>query len=436
MGGLLQNARRFFQGLAAGQPVREQRFSVACPEGHRLSGLRTEGYQSLRCPTCGEGIFVLPRSLLPEPVAPAPAQTTPAVSHRSPMEIEAAFDEDAPVALTDPEPDPAAELEDLGEIEWVDETSESATPAPEKDVPAEEAARPVDSEARSKAKSKPKRPSPAVKADPAPRPPSKTARPAARAVEVPETQPRVQLSPGQWVRKYRNPLVVVAVVLAIAGAVAVRSRRTRLQDLPRIAEAGRVEGLPALDAGKFDRAFQLLTEAKRAVDELGDAYQGASAIRQGADEATIINQLDLERPETLLDEAGRTDPKDWPARFDSVYKGRSIIIDGSITKAPDALGVGRYELDYKIFPDGGDGGPPRSRGEIETTGFRLFDLIKPRVGDRVTFGARLASFRFDPASERWLVGLEKDSGVIMTHVKALEALGWESANDIMTGETP
>ena len=75
---LLGRARGFFKGLASPPVDRVQRFSVICPLGHRLTGQRTEGYQALRCPACGEGVFVLPASPLPEPVAPprpAPART-------------------------------------------------------------------------------------------------------------------------------------------------------------------------------------------------------------------------------------------------------------------------------------------------------------------------------------------------------------------------
>jgi len=124
LSGLLQNARKFFQGLAPAPAARSQSFSVACPEGHRLTGVRTEGYQALRCPTCGEGIFVLPRSPLPEPAAPA--STAPA-RHRAP----APFVDDDPVALSDPTPvldrddrrgtDAGAESEELAAVEWVDE---------------------------------------------------------------------------------------------------------------------------------------------------------------------------------------------------------------------------------------------------------------------------------------------------------------------------
>ncbi len=415
MGGLLQNARRFLQGLATASPARAQRFSVPCPEGHRLTGVRTEGYQSLRCPTCGGGIFVLPRSVLPEPTPPASAvrESVNPVSAKVSAEIENAYEDDAPVALNDPEPhDDAAEI---GEIEWVDEAT------PETPVFPNEANRPAPAPAPPRKKKVARKPKDEV-AEPLP-------------VEVAESVP-VRLALADWLKRKRNPLVALGVVLAIAGAVAVRSWRSHRQDLPRIAELGRVEGLPALDEGKFDRAFQLLSAAKAAVIELGDAYQGAEAIKQGADEAAIINRLNLERPETLLGEASSTDPKDWARRFDSLYKGRTILVDASIKAIPDSMGAGGYALDYPIVPDGGDGGPPRSLGRIDLTGFRLFDLIKPRVGDRVTFGAKLDSFRFDPKSEVWLLGLEKDSGVIMTHVKALEALGWPSASDTTTEGPP
>src|SRR5581483_434348 len=64
-------ARTLLRGLTSSPPPRDQSFQVACSEGHRLRGERTEGYQALRCPSCGEGVFVLPRSPLPDPPLPA-----------------------------------------------------------------------------------------------------------------------------------------------------------------------------------------------------------------------------------------------------------------------------------------------------------------------------------------------------------------------------
>src|SRR5438309_8062033 len=99
------------KGFGPTEPARPQYYNVACAAGHRLHGQRTEGYQALRCPECGEGIFVLPRSPLPEPPAPPTARTRSPVSGRS-----SAID-DAPIALTDP-PAPMGEPE--AEVEWLD----------------------------------------------------------------------------------------------------------------------------------------------------------------------------------------------------------------------------------------------------------------------------------------------------------------------------
>ena len=117
---LLGRARGFFKGLASPPVDRVQRFSVICPLGHRLAGQRTEGYQALRCPACGEGVFVLPASPLPEPVAPprpAPARTARDGSRpveEGPVELK----DDAQVTVDYAEPD---DLADEVEIEWDDE---------------------------------------------------------------------------------------------------------------------------------------------------------------------------------------------------------------------------------------------------------------------------------------------------------------------------
>src|SRR5262249_21995503 len=152
--------------------------------------------------------------------------------------------------------------------------------------------------------------------------------------------------------------------------------------------------LAALDEGRFDTAQQLLSEARRAVDSLGDAYEGASAIRQGAREAEVITQLVPASLEELLDEAARTDPQEWAERFRKLYLGRTIIPEAQITAVPDSQGRGGYDLDYRIIPPG-EGARGRSPGRIDTTGFKLFEDTKPRVGNFVLFGARLASFRLD-----------------------------------------
>lgn len=426
---LRDRARTLLQGLTTPQPPPVQPFNVVCSEGHRLSGQRTSGYQALRCPSCGDGIFVLPRSPLPEP----PQPTSPPRARQA--TVAASFEPDPrPIALTDPV---MAGESPEGEVVWLDEspgvtTRDPAQVAAEVEaVAAEFGPIPVpggpDVAPRSppRARSRPG----AVATNPATRTKKPRSGPLPDRVEVESgDRIKVRVRLADWARRRRNPLLFLAVGLLIVATVGIRQWRQRRQDLPRIAALGRVEGLSALDEGKFDKAYQLLSEARRAVESLGDAVEGAGAIRQGAAEAAIFVNLVPERLETIIDEAGRYDPKEWPDHFDTYYRGRSIIIDGHVTDIPDASGKGAYALDYQIVPDGE--GKPLRVGRIDLNGFRLFENTQPKEGDRVQFGARLASFLYDERADEWRVGLEPDSGVFLTHPRALEALGWPNIADL------
>ena len=370
------------------------------------------------------------------PPGAAGAGSTASVRH-PPARIVSGFEDD-PVELTDPRPydatldttGPAGEPE--AEIEWMDDQPGAAAvatgPGPEEFAQEE-----IDAQARTARK--PARTRPSGDAEPVVRRPSRKTAARLSPVEPPEpTVPVVSLA--ERLRRSRNIVLFVAVPILVVGTIAFRTWRARRAELPMIAELGRVEGLPALDAGKFDRAHQILSEAKRAVIALGDAVEGAAEIRQGADEAAIIAGLVPGGLEALLDEAARADAKTWPNTFNSLYKGRSVIVDAHIKAVPRGEGKGAYELDYRIFREGGEGEAPQSIGRIDTTDFHLFALTTPKVGDRVTFGARLASFRFDLSNEEWLIGLEPESGVSMTHFKALEALGWPAEDEASGEEKP
>jgi hypothetical protein len=228
--------------------------------------------------------------------------------------------------------------------------------------------------------------------------------------------------PSDWVRRHRNPLLFVAVASLIGATIGFRQWRQNRQELPRVVALGRVDGLAALDEGDFDKAYQLLSRARHAAQSLGDAVEGAAQVHQGAAEAEIFVQLVPDRLEAILDAAGRADPKDWLARFSTLYRGRTIIIDAHVVATPKTSGLSVYELDYQVLPDGE--GKLTRVARIDTTGFRLFDATQPAIGSRVTFGARLASFTYDDQTQEWRVGLEPQSGVYLTHPRALEALGW------------
>jgi hypothetical protein len=196
---------------------------------------------------------------------------------------------------------------------------------------------------------------------------------------------------------------------------------------------GRVQGLEALDAGEFDKAKLLLSRAARAVDALGGEFQGADAIRQGAKEAAIYTDLAPKSLEDILDEAANfRSAEEWPARFDSHYKGRSVVVEAYIASTPKA-GSGSYDLDYRILAPGSTGKP--RVGRIDLADFALFSDSKPSQDDRVLFGARLASFGLDERGD-WVARLEPRSGVILVHPKALEALNWPTGEAGEEGVSP
>ncbi len=392
--GLLGRAKNLMQGWSAPPPSRAHPFNVACSEGHRLQGLRTEGYQALRCPTCGEGIFVLPRSPLPEP--PLTAGTPKA---RVTSAIEAAY-EDEPIPLTDPIPGPSSEVADpveggAGEpveIDWVDGVPEApASAVVDVTPPHPPKKRPV---------------SPLV------------GRPA--SVPAPSFEPASAFSLRDWGWRHRNRLLVVGLLVLVVSAVAVRRGRQKLESLPQVAEIGRTIGLKKLDEGDFQAAKKLLADAAAAVDALGGSYEGAGAIRQGSAEAAIFTDLASEGLDQILENASTFQVvKDWTAHFATFYKGRSVILETVVTAVPDpAKPGGRYQVGTYLFA--GRGPRPTTRASIDLTGFRLFELSEPKVGDIKTFGARLASLELDPNTSVWVYTLEPESGVYITHSKALE----------------
>ena len=396
--------------------------------------MRTEGYQAIRCPSCGEGVFVLPRSPLPEP--PAPSRTRAPVPDRNVVRATPQPDfDDEPLVLTDPIPTTARARAragsdgnpgDVGEIEWVDDAAEEVRARPDEAAappmrplvgsPAEDAEEEIHSAAT---REKPRRPT--------------KARPEPSAV-APAPVPRVAFR--EWVGVQRNPLIFVGVALLVVGSFAIRAWRAHRAELPLIAARGRAEGLPALDAGKFELAHQILSEAKRAVEALGDQVEGAEDIKQGALEAAIIMALAPRSLEEMIEEAARSDEAEWQRNFRGFYAGRSVIIDARVVDAPDGRGDRQYELDYVVFPEGGDGMAPKSRGRIDTKGLRLFINSRPEKGDHVIFGARLSRFAFDREREEWRIGFEPESGVHMTRPRPREALGWPTGDETVEEGRP
>jgi tetratricopeptide (TPR) repeat protein len=402
---LLGRARKMLQGLGPPEPPRPQYYNVACPEGHVLRGLRTESYQALRCPACGEGIFVLPRSPLPDPPAPPASR-----SRRPAPEPEA---DEGPILLTDP---PAQEeispAED--EIQWLDPAPPPAPAAPRAEIPIEFEEGPPTPAAKVKAAG----PAPAPRKAPAAQPaPARRPRPTA----PPAPTIAVLERPGlvERIKRHRVALVLAGVALVVVGTVLLKWRREWRQNLPLVAESNWKEGLEALDRGEFNSAKLKLGTAASALESLGD--EKAGQVRQLAREAAILADLVGKSLEELIDDAAYKS-EEWPSTFETLYKGRSILLDSKVWASSE--GKPGFEIDYRIV---GRGRRPKV-GRIDLAGLKLFEDHPPKSGDRIRFGARLASIRLGPGDE-WVVGLEPDSGVLMAHKKALEVLGLDVPED-------
>ncbi len=426
---LLGRARGFLKGLSTPPAARVQYYNVICPEGHRIRGQRTEGYQALRCPSCGEGVFVLPSSPLPEPEAPPKKAPRRAAAQR-PID-------DAPLVLKDPEEvtvDVADRLDRQrdAEIDW-EEDPISAEPSQEVPDDEPEVDRPSTAAREPQPRTEPGRARPSkqpleVRAETGQPTRRRASRkeayerpPEAIPIEALSTSPRGN---GQRGRRIGRPIViVVGLLLLVAGSIALRSWRSRWHQLPEVAAIGRTEGIPALEEGKFDKAYQLLAGARDAVDALGGNVEGAEEIRHAADEASIFVDLLSDSLETLLEEAARTRPQEWATRFDNLYKGRSVIIQAMIIATPGSAGSSKYELDYVVLPPGEGNGEQRL-AKLDISDLEAITLARPKEGNHVTFGARLASFQYDTERESFVIRFEPKSGVAIRYSKALEVLGW------------
>jgi hypothetical protein len=253
------------------------------------------------------------------------------------------------------------------------------------------------------------------------------------APAVIEVRPRSRRGP-------RIGLIFVLLILMVATTVGWRAWRLRRQQLPRVIERGRVEGIPALDEGEFDRAHQLLSAAKAALDTLGGGDEDAEEIRHAAKEAAIFVDLCPDKLEDMLAEAGRTDPDAWSSKFDTHYKGRSYLFDTIIESTPEESDTGAYQIAYVVFPPGeasrfGEGGLPRPDrfARIDLAGFELLEQNRLVKDARVTFGARLRAIVYDSEQKQWVVRLEPESGVFIKHYRALQASGWPA---VETAEVP
>lgn len=327
------------------------------------------------------------------------------------------FDEGA-IELVDAPPQ-----EDLDDILWLEPVPASAQrprPAPSPPAPGRPLPEP------------PGVTGPAEFSEPPPpipsRPRTKRPRPVAQTVArpqpaPPETPPAI--GPGQIVvsvkkkRVSRIAVVVAAVGLLAVSTFAVRSWRHRLQELPHIAETNGVEGLAALEQGRFDEARSKLSRAAAAYRDLKATDEAASTMIQFAAEAEILAGLTGDTLKEIVEEVARLGETKGQEYFASTSKDRAILVDSEVESAR-----GKVELAYRIFV--GRGPVPGKIGRLDLSGFTLFEGRKFQSGDRVIFGAKLGSISLEDGE--WRIALVPESGVLMTNTKAL-AIAFEGTGE-------
>ena len=277
-GGLLR-------GWGPSAPVPSQPYHVVCPQGHPLRGMRTKGIRrSAVRPAARES------SCCRQPLARPPPPRPPRPRPRKPALEDDGGRDDMPIALTDP-----PEMQDVGDPSRPARSSGS--------IPARLQGR------RMRHGCSP------GGTDPDPIPTTRRARDRSR-IEGETTGMARARSPSRRRRPSRPPEEDGrGRPAAVAGRASVRSRlatpggtgpgdggidscswawgswsSARSRSGPggragkgsrEVAERGRTQGLEALEAGKFDAAHQLLSEASRAVDAMGGASRGRRRSARG-----------------------------------------------------------------------------------------------------------------------------------------------------------
>lgn len=399
-------------GKGGAEPPKPQYYQVMCVEGHVIRGERTEGYQALRCPHCGDGVFVLPRSPLPSP----PAPQTPRPKKRAAATVQ----EDIPIAYSD-----APSSDDLEEIQWLEPerparhsapSLEKSRPAPRVTSPPLPSADPIMEAVEAEI---------AEDAEAPARPASKSKKPRSAVVKIEpdeDEDTEVEPSPGRIMLKAkprpRAPIVWVTlgIFALVAGTISYRVWKQGLQELPHQAETNRSEGISALENGQFDDAKSKLGRAASAYKRLGARDELATSTRQLANEAAILADLAQDPLKDIVEEVAQLGDPDGVAKFASKYKGRSVLVDSYVLSTTGGV----VDLDFRIFV--GRGPVPAKTGRLDLSGLTLFDGgAMPKKGDRVFFGARLDAIRIEGGN--WRIAFDPESGVLMTNDKALQAAG-------------
>lgn len=407
------------------EPVQDLRFAARCPAGHSIEGRRAHEFQAIRCPECGEGIFILPTSWLPVPPSAHVVELIPlhAVGQIRASNIQPDNADEDEVELEESvQPVKNRRRDDIelkqhrpekNQVELADDPAARFEVQRTTNVSEAELTRLARAEADRRATKKPDRAS-AEMPD----------RKAESRQDLPEddntgTETENEIAGRRSLLPRPSPKVAIAavVVLVIGLTIFLQLRNRHREQLPHLAQRGRTEGIQKLKEGKFDEAKQILAAAAGAYREMNDKSETARQVIHASLEAAIMADLVARPLDDIIDKfaAGGS----GAGEFEALDKGRSLIVQSRVISTPE--NGGRFDIDYRIAIGPGPASA-RPLGRLNLDDLKLMNDLKPAVGDQLLIGCRLK--KLELADGEWLVRLEPDSGVQITDWEALGTLGW------------
>jgi hypothetical protein len=163
-------------------------------------------------------------------------------------------------------------------------------------------------------------------------------------------------------------------------------------------------GQAALAEGNFQSAVEELDAAHRYWTARPDTLSASEGrqLTQLQRQAALLADLLTESLEEVLGRLSGLPEREGRSVFSRRYQGKAVVLYARVRR--DA--AGQYHGDYALS----DGDRP---ARLELADLRLLAALPLEDGPLLLFGARLARVRREPAGT-WVLGLEPDSGVLLT----------------------
>jgi len=218
-----------------------------------------------------------------------------------------------------------------------------------------------------------------------------------------------------WLRPQRIAVlaVVAIVVLTVYIQIASRWQEDRAEELKRRWDAGQA----ALRDGDLAGAREELERAAELLPTLREPHPDARAIQLLALQVAMLDEL-LPKPlEVLAHEAHESGSSgDWVRTFDARYRGKAVLLFGTVSPGIGEFGQARYEFDYLAVD-------PRGRlMAVDASGLNVLTRLSLTEPRQIAVLARLGSAEsVSHGSPEWVVRPDPESGTLVTSIDALRA---------------